>query len=74
MWRHFQSPYSGFDRKRRTPFFYAAPRFWKSHKAAADEEDDDLENEEEGKISPFRNKAQVKKYFIRFEPTTFKDD
>jgi len=40
----------GFDRKRRTPFFYAAPRFWKSHKAA-DEDEDDLETEEEGKAA-----------------------
>ena len=43
---------TGFDRRRRTPFFYAAPRFWKSHKVA-EEEDNDEDEDDEGEISDF---------------------
>jgi hypothetical protein len=40
---------TGFDRRRRTPFFYAAPRFWKSHKIA-EEEDNDEDEDDEGEF------------------------
>ncbi len=37
----------GFDRRRRTPFFYANPRFWKTQRLYEDE-DNDLDDDEEG--------------------------
>jgi hypothetical protein len=49
--------YVAFERRRRTPFFYANPRFWRSQQHA-DEDDDDneLEEQDEGDLrgqSPF---------------------
>ena len=41
----------GFDRRRRTPFFYAAPRNWHSQRGS-EEDDNDQDIEDEGKQSP----------------------
>ena len=38
----------GFDRRRRTPFFYASPRNWHSQRGS-EEEDNDQDVEDEGK-------------------------
>ena len=40
----------GFDRRRRTPFFYAAPRNWHSQRGS-EEEDNDQDVEDEGKVN-----------------------